>query len=114
MYMYKTIIICILQVVRRPSSVVGRLSSVVVRRLSSSVVRPWSVVACRPTSSIFCPSSSVRRRTMKLCKGFFFVSKIVTFFPGGSQKRKSDNDDKHSPGQEKRRPSTYVRGASSV
>ena len=28
-------------------------------------------------------------------------------FPEGVQKRKSNNDDKHDHGQEKRRPSTY-------
>ena len=31
-------------------------------------------------------------------------------FPEGSQKRKSNNDDKHSHGQEKRRPSTLCWG----
>ena len=31
-------------------------------------------------------------------------------FPRGSKKRKSNNDDKHDHGQEKRRTSTYVEG----
>ena len=29
-------------------------------------------------------------------------------FPRGSEKRKSNNDDKHDHGQEKNRPSTHV------
>ena len=35
---------------------------------------------------------------------------IVLVFPRGSNKMKSNNDDKHGHGQEKRRPSTYVEG----
>ena len=31
---------------------------------------------------------------------------IAAVFPRGSKKRKSNNDDKHDHGQEKRRPST--------
>ena len=31
---------------------------------------------------------------------------IVAVFPRGSKKRKSNNDDKHGHGQEKRRPTT--------
>ena len=31
-------------------------------------------------------------------------------FPRGSKNRKSNNDDKHDYGQEKRRPLTYVEG----
>ena len=51
-----------------------------------------------------------------LSKGPFFRScldraqTIADVFPGGSIKRKSNNDDKHGHGQEKRRPSTYVEG----
>ena len=36
----------------------------------------------------------------------FLTKTIVTFFPRGSKKRKSNNDVKHGHGQEKRRPST--------
>ena len=39
---------------------------------------------------------------------FLFLTTAV--FPGESQKRKSDNDDKHGHAQEKRRPSTLVEG----
>ena len=35
---------------------------------------------------------------------------IVAVFPRGSKKRKSNNDDEHDHGQEKRRPSTHVEG----
>ena len=33
-------------------------------------------------------------------------TKIIAVFPRGSKKRKSNNDDKHGHGQDKRRPST--------
>ena len=38
----------------------------------------------------------------------------ATVFPRGSKKRKSNNDDKHGHGQEKRRPSTYVEGKTNI
>ena len=41
------------------------------------------------------------------------ITKITAaIFPRGSKKRKSNNDDKHDRGQEKRRPSIYVEGKS--
>ena len=47
-----------------------------------------------------------------LSKGYFFLMLQLTtaVFPGGSKKRKSNNDSKNGHGQEKRRPSTYVEG----
>ena len=42
---------------------------------------------------------------------FFKLRKIQQpFSRGGAKKRKSNNDDKHDHGLEKRRPSTYVEG----
>ena len=38
---------------------------------------------------------------------------IAAVFPGGSEKRKSNNEDKHVHGQEKSRPSTHVEGKKS-
>ena len=38
------------------------------------------------------------------------LKNITTVFPGGSEKWKFNNDDKHGHGQEQRRPSTYVEG----
>ena len=72
--------------------ITSRPSSSVVRRRSSSVV--------------------VRRPTMNLYKGSFFL--IAPVFPEGSKKRKSKNDNKHGKGQEKIYPQHYVEGKNST
>ena len=51
-----------------------------------------------------------------IVQGVLFLSilklaySIVAVFPRGYKKRKSNKDDKHDQGQQKRRPSTYVEG----
>ena len=46
-----------------------------------------------------------------LCLKEFFITKtIAAVLPKGPKKGKSNNDDKHDQGQEKRRHSTYVVG----
>ena len=47
----------------------------------------------------------------------FFLDRALNYrgrFPRGSKKKKSNNDDKHGHGQEKRRPSTLCRGKKKV
>ena len=47
----------------------------------------------------------IQNKMCRYCpKLFFFL--IAAVFPGGSIKRKSNNDDKHGHGQEKRKPTT--------
>ena len=48
----------------------------------------------------------VKKGPLRLMSNVVVTKIIVAVFPRGSKKRKSNNDDKHDYGQEKRRPST--------
>ena len=53
------------------------------------------------------PGGSKRGHELKVTNN---TKTTAVFFPRGSKKRKSINDDQHGHGQEKRRPSIMLRG----
>ena len=52
------------------------------------------------------PLDGAERRRGASAKRFLNENFIPAVFPRGPKKRKSNNDDKHGDGQEKRRPTT--------
>ena len=61
--------------------------------------------SARGGSSFGWRGAAARRRCKKVLQEHL-DNFIAAVFPRGSKKRKSNNDDKHGHGQEKRRPST--------